>query len=364
MEPLSSAAVADRRKRLQWLQLGSDAYAGLDLVNARRVGGLVWALAVLLEALLFALDPPDQAWRWALALALLLVSALGAAFLMSARWRPVPLGLLAATYANVVLLALLQFLVETPRSPLGELFVLWVVFAAAMHPPRRVIVFFVITTMLAVSPLLYLSVSDAAVQIVGARVLMWAAMAVLAVVLLRRVRSQRLQLRDQARRAHEQARTDQLTGLANRRAFEQAVDVELARARRSGRPLSIAVLDLDRLKEINDHHGHLEGDRVLFQVAEQLRATLRLPDLSFRWGGDEFAVLFPDTAEPEAERACERLAERVATRCRRPGGEPVRLAYGCAQAADDSTAPSLLARADEVLRRLKRPPPAASGVSS
>jgi diguanylate cyclase (GGDEF)-like protein len=357
-----SPFVADRRKRLQWLQLGSDPYAGLDLANARRVGGLVWALAVLLEALLFLLDVPDQAWRWGLAGALIAVSGVGALFLISCRWTPVPRGLLAANYANVVLLAVLQYL-STPTSPLGELFVLWVVFTAAVHPAHRVAPFFVVTALLAAAPLLYRPVSAATVEAILARVLVWAAMALLAIVLLRRVRSQRLELRDQARQAQEQARTDQLTGLGNRRAFEQAVGVELARAARTGRPLSIAVLDLDRLKEINDRHGHLEGDRVLFQVAEQLRVTLRLPDLSFRWGGDEFAVLFPGTSARDAERACERLAERVAARCRRPGGEPVRLAFGCAQADEDTGPAGLLARADDVLRRLKRPPPAASGVS-
>lgn len=354
--------MADRRKRLQWLQLGSDPYAGLDLTNARRVGGLVWALAVLLEALLFLLEPPDQAWRWAVAAVLLLASAAGAGLLISARWTPVPRGLLAANYANVVLLAALQYLSGAPASPLGELFVLWVVFTAAVHPAARVIPFFVVTALLAAAPLLYLRPTLSAAEAIGARVLVWAAMALLAVVLLRRVRLQRLALRDQARQAQEQARTDQLTGLGNRRAFEQAVEVELARAARSGRPLSIAVIDLDRLKEINDRHGHLEGDRVLFEVAQQLRATLRLPDLSFRWGGDEFAVLFPDTSERDAERACERLAEQVAARCQRPGGEPVRIAFGCAQADAETTAPALLAAADEVLLRLKRPPPAASGL--
>lgn len=324
----------------------------------------MWGLAVLLEALLFLPAPPDQAWRWALAAGLLVLSAVGAALLISARWSPVPLGLLAATYANVVLLAALQYLSDNPASPLGELFVLWVVFAAAVHPAPRVIPFFIVTALMAAAPLLYLPGSATAVQPIAARGLVWATMALLAIVLLRRVRVQRLELQDQARHAQEQARTDQLTGLGNRRAFEHAVEVELARAARTGRPLSIAVLDLDRLKEINDHHGHLEGDRVLFQVAEQLRTTLRLPDLSFRWGGDEFAVLFPDTAAADAERACRRLAERVAARARRPNGNPVRIAFGCAEADSDTTAPALLARADDVLRRLKRPAPSASGVST
>ena len=354
--------MADRRKRLQWPEQGSDPYAGLDLANARRVGGLVWALAVLLEGLLFSLDPPSQAWRWALAAVLLLLSGVGAGLLMSGRWMPVPRGLLTANYVNVLLLAVLQYLSGDPASPLGELFVLWIVFTAAVHPPARVLPFFVVTALLAAAPLLYLRPSLGGAEAIGARVLVWAAMALLAIVLLHRVRRQRLALRDQARRAQEQARTDQLTALGNRRAFEQAVEVELARAARSGRPLSIAVIDVDRLKEVNDHHGHLEGDRVLFEVAEQLRSTLRLPDLSFRWGGDEFAVLFPDTSERDAERACERLAERVAARCQRPGGEPVRIAFGCGQADAETTAPALLARADEVLLRLKRPPPAASGV--
>ena len=91
------------------------------------------------------------------------------------------------------------------------------------------------------------------------------------------------------------ARYDSLTGLANRATFLERLDLELARHRRFERPFSLAVLDCDDFKVVNDAHGHLEGDRLLQVAAATLRVALRKTDLACRLGGDEFAVLLPET---------------------------------------------------------------------
>lgn len=152
------------------------------------------------------------------------------------------------------------------------------------------------------------------------------------------------------------AATDELTGLHNRRAFLMLLDQELARADRTGRPLATAIIDVDHFKRVNDTHGHQGGDEVLRAVAIVARATMRRGDIVGRIGGEEFAVLMPDTNAAEAERACERLRSAVAARATAmPGGGEARVTLSAGvslrEAADSRDA--LIARADAALYRAK-----------
>ncbi len=115
-----------------------------------------------------------------------------------------------------------------------------------------------------------------------------------------------------AARMEALASTDPLTGLANRRHFLDAAGRELRRAARHGHPTAVLLFDLDHFKRVNDVHGHEVGDRLLYGVAEALNATLRAGDACGRLGGEEFAVLLPETGLPGAVDAAERVRAAVA----------------------------------------------------
>jgi diguanylate cyclase (GGDEF)-like protein len=114
-------------------------------------------------------------------------------------------------------------------------------------------------------------------------------------------------------RARELARTDELTGLANRRAFLEQGAAALDQAHRYGRPLSIVMFDIDHFKRINDTHGHQAGDAVLRAVAERVRRAARAADIPGRLGGEEFALLLPETGAQAAVNLAERLRRDVSS---------------------------------------------------
>jgi diguanylate cyclase (GGDEF)-like protein len=115
-------------------------------------------------------------------------------------------------------------------------------------------------------------------------------------------------------RRRQAAFCDHLTGLANRRAFFEAAELELDRAAHTPRPLAMILFDADLFKNINDRYGHPAGDRVLCDLAEALRDSFRIVDTVARLGGEEFAVLLPSTGAQEALASAERLRALVATR--------------------------------------------------
>jgi diguanylate cyclase (GGDEF)-like protein len=142
------------------------------------------------------------------------------------------------------------------------------------------------------------------------------------------------------------ARTDDLTGLPNRRAWEHEVPRELRRAEREGRPLCVAMIDLDHFKEFNDERGHQAGDRFLKQAAAAWGQELRGTDFLARYGGEEFALVLPNCTPDKAIEVAERL--RAAT----PEGETCSIGIACWDG--NETAPTLLGRADGALYEAKR----------
>jgi diguanylate cyclase (GGDEF)-like protein len=118
---------------------------------------------------------------------------------------------------------------------------------------------------------------------------------------------------DEFKKLQINAATDALTGLYNRRLFDEYCDKELNRAKRYGHQLAIVILDLHKLKEVNDRHGHLQGDQVLQLAATTLRKTMRASDFAFRIGGDEFALLLPQTDPEQAVTLCRRIRTQYET---------------------------------------------------
>jgi len=154
----------------------------------------------------------------------------------------------------------------------------------------------------------------------------------------------------------QQAITDPLTGLYNRRGFSDLAEHELVRAQRFNRPLSLILIDIDRFKEINDTYGHLMGDKILAAVSANCKAELRQVDIVARYGGDEFVVLLPETSLQDALPAAERLRARIAA-LRFPHNEEIihtTICVGVAELQTGDTLKSLIERTDQALYRAKQ----------
>ncbi len=149
---------------------------------------------------------------------------------------------------------------------------------------------------------------------------------------------------------------DSLTGLLNHVHLKDKLRLEVARSARAGSPLAFAMLDLDGFKAVNDTHGHASGDRVLKNLARILQRRLRRTDVSGRWGGDEFAVILPDTPLPVALRVMDEIRTRFAGLPQEVGRETVRVTLSCGIAAYPgfSDPPGLVDAADQALYAAKR----------
>jgi len=151
--------------------------------------------------------------------------------------------------------------------------------------------------------------------------------------------------------------TDELTGLANRRRFLDAVRAEMQRARRYERPLTLLMVDLDRLKQINDQNGHAAGDAMLRGVAQCLRACVRETDLPARLGGDEFAVLLPETPREAALSIAERIRAAVESFSAVVDGATIRSTVSIGlvsrEAGELQDLPTLIHLADDALYKSK-----------
>jgi diguanylate cyclase (GGDEF)-like protein len=153
---------------------------------------------------------------------------------------------------------------------------------------------------------------------------------------------------------HELARTDSLTGLANSRWFYDFLGREIERVRRSGRSITLAYIDLDNFKSINDELGHPTGDSVLQTVAQSLSAELRRADVIARLGGDEFAILLPDTDQGQARTVVERTVASVHETLGKAQW-PVTLSVGVVTVSQPpSSAEQLIKQADDLMYRAKR----------
>ncbi len=155
----------------------------------------------------------------------------------------------------------------------------------------------------------------------------------------------------------EQAMLDPLTGTANRRGFERALEVELERSARRGHPCALVIVDLDDFKLVNDRHGHGVGDEALVMLAERLRDSVRSADTVARLGGEEFALLLPETPLSGALAVAERARTAFAASGMRlkGGGElTVTASFGAADFPASPDRTTLMRDADQALYTAKR----------
>lgn len=365
------AGIAVLRQALRDLmEGGDDPYAGTDVMSARRVASFLWAVTVAVGLAFLPLAPPTQAiggWGWPITLGLAVAGGAAARRLADRERAYTFAHLLLASYVALAAVVAVQWLAGGRGAPYQELLLVVLVSVVATQPLLRAVAFMGAVAAAAFAPLVYDGWDGQVATDVTANVGLWIALGVAVIALMGSIRAQRRRLALGEEEARRLSLVDGLTGLGNRRALEEALAVEVARTARTGSPLSLAIVDMDGLKAINDRHGHLEGDDCLRQVAVTLRDTVRTADRCFRWAGDEFVVILPDTPAVEARRVCGRLGTAVRRSCADPDGEPLRVTCGAAQLAGDQTADGLMRTADHALiakKRAKRRRQAARGARS
>jgi diguanylate cyclase (GGDEF)-like protein len=336
--------------------MSDNPYAGVDRDLARRMAGAFWLIGAVLASAVLPLSPPTDAIGdagWAVAGASALISLAGAAVLLRRARMPYAV-LLLGGYLGLAQIAVAQWLAGGLEAPYWQLFILPALQIAAVHPARRVVPFFAVLLAAAAAPLVYEGwrAETAATLVLGA--LLWVGVALITYRLMAELRRKRVEARREQDHAKRLARLDPLTGLSNRRAFDEAIDDQVAMARATGRPLSVLLADVDSFKQINDEFGHVNGDSCLRQVARTIQATVRATDACFRWGGDEFVVLLPDTGPERAAELGERLSTAVHAACRDPEGLPLGVSCGHTQLADGMAGEQLVEAADLELLALKR----------
>jgi diguanylate cyclase (GGDEF)-like protein len=328
-----------------------DPYAGADRDNAARLGALVWLIGAVVGVALLPVSPPTSALGssgWVIAGVNLLVAFVGARQLV--RGPPPGFDLLyTLSFLGVLQIALLEWLAGGRGTPYHQLYLLAAIYAGGIHPPRRVLVFLLTIAVAAFTPLLYDGWDPVAAADIGAQLLIIFGVTLLTAVLMARVRAQRVSLRDDTEFAKKLAHVDALTGLGNRRAFDEALEREAARAGRSSDSLFLLLGDINDFKQINDAAGHSAGDRSLRQVASAINDTVRRADACFRWGGDEFAVLLAQAGADEARWIARRLEASVSQLCNRPDGSSVAITWGLCEFEPGMNTELFVERADEAL---------------
>ncbi len=153
-----------------------------------------------------------------------------------------------------------------------------------------------------------------------------------------------------------QARTDGLTGLINHKTFYEILEGELLRSRRYGGQISLIMVDIDNLKTVNDRHGHRAGDKVIVEISSRIRHSIRQIDVAARYGGDEFAVILPNTSLADAAVVAERMVNVVAgTPIQWEKDEiPVSISVGLGQYDANSSPEDITSKSDQALYTAKQ----------
>ena len=334
---------------------GDEPDATLDIARAQRIGGFFWLFGGLVAAALLPFSPPTEiGWPgWVLAAA-----GIGACFLVARRRfdeRQIPNidEIYWAGWVGLAMIVVIEWLAGGHSAPYHHLYALPALYAAAIHDIRRSLIFVAAVVAAVFVPFIYGPTSHDLAVDVAAQGLMLIALAMTSRVLFTTVRVQRGRLQRAREEAEARARRDPLTGLGNRLAFQEAVEREVARARRTGSQLVVVLGDLTDFKRINDSFGHVRGDECLSAAAGTIAEAAREGEECFRWGGDEFAVLLPGTSREGAEKALERVRGKVSQECVAPDGRPLELVCGTTTLVEGQGVDDLVAEVDRALRTLQ-----------
>ena len=327
---------------------------GTNRSSALRFNTAMWVFAAAFLPLFVLAFPPTAAAGgagWAAAAAWMVLHLGVIAWLVLAKERVTMRFLLVTQYVELGCLLGLQWLAGGWEAPYHQLMFVHVLNVAMTHPRRLSRPYMALAAMAVFAPAAY-GETDGRLPDVAVMFVLWFAVIGFVSAVMDRVRMQRLALAGQAR-------SDALTNLDNRRAFDESASRRVDAARASGRTLVLGIGDVDNFKAVNDKHGHQAGDACLQAVAEALRSACREGDRVFRWGGDEFAVLLEGANRADVTAVCRRLEEAVATQVTDPDGTPIRLTVGWAFDTGSASPSDLVAAADASLLALKRPRAAA-----
>jgi diguanylate cyclase (GGDEF)-like protein len=329
-----------------------DPYAGADLNLACRLGGMFWLVNGALAVALWPFSPIDRQigkTGWIVGAALVVAANSFAVVLRTSRLKFSFTGLLVSCYVGAAAIGFMQWMAGGGTAPYDLLLLNLVLLVAATNPLRRVAPFMGFVGGLLAAPLVYNGWAQATAAKVLAEFVVWTPLAFLVFLMMSSIRIQRLALRREEQAARTEARLDELTGIGNRRDFEESLADEISRADRMETPLSMAMGDIEHFKRVNDDFGHLEGDNCLHRVAQAMDSELRAPDRVFRWGGDEFVLLLPGTGKEGADVLIERIQAKVCAACRRPDQEPIWIHFAAAELQSRMTATELTEAADLAL---------------
>jgi diguanylate cyclase (GGDEF)-like protein len=303
------------------------------------------AAALLPFALLWL---PPRRWQLGLLIASALLTVVIAALAAFAPWERLP-RTAPSTLAFAYLIVVVLLRVAGGESGIAPIVLVCVFWIGLCGTRRQLWCMLAAIAVVFVVPLIAGDAGNAPPGAWRAAVLFIAASGLVGVTLQALVAHVRDQERERDRllnRLHSLAHTDALTDLRNRRAWEVELQRGLARASRSGEPLSLAVIDIDNFKDINDRQGHPEGDALLIETARRWSEVLRLEDVLARVGGDEFALLMPACAERDAAVIIGRVRARMP--------EPHTCSVGLATWDGTEPEDQLIGRADAALYQAKR----------
>jgi diguanylate cyclase (GGDEF)-like protein len=334
-------------QKLRWAA-SEEPYRGAQLELVIRGAGFLQVLGALVALALCAFRPPTAqigALGWALVGSGSAFSIVLGLLRLTLRLRPSFSALRAVSVIGIVQIGLLQWL-SGGAEPYAQLLLLPMLGAGFSEPMWRCAQVSALAVLVAFAPALY---GHLYVLATVSEFGLLAPMTLMTSFVIGSTRVHRALLKDAREQATMLAHRDQLTGMPNRRAFDEQLARVAAAAELDGVSVSLLLCDVDSFKPINDNFGHAAGDEVLRAIGTALSAAVRGPDVAFRWAGDEFAVILPETDLEGAERVAARLRSAVFGQCSRPDGSPVVIGIGVAEMRAGMTLEQVLVEADRAL---------------